>query len=193
VAAIPHVTSQVADTITVARAMPVAAMAPVALPLNFRPPGMRPALIQRLGSEKSATAFSNEVVEGSGKIFALAVLYRDLAARYTRLEAGALSAEASEELNVLVRDVENEVRVNLQAEVNRLNPILGEISGPAASTVVVWQDRAERLFRLAQTHDKVVSLLFAVTAGDSPETESSVSNGDMLNRACREMTSLVSR
>jgi hypothetical protein len=192
-AAIPHVTSHVTDTVTVSRSMSVAAIAPVVLPLDVRPPAMRPLLIQRLGGEKSATAFSNAVVEGAGKIFALAVLYRELAARYTPLEAAVLSAEACNRLGALVRDFENELRVNLQTEAGRLNPVLGEVSGPAASSAVAWQDRAERLFHLAQTHDRIVSLLFAVTAGTPPEKEASLSNPELLQRACREMTGLVSR
>jgi hypothetical protein len=191
-AAVPHAASQIADRVEVARGGARKCGGRRGRPGGCPPAAMRQQLIQRFGSEKTATAFSNGIVAGSGKIFALSVLYRDLATRYRRPKADALSAEHSQQLHALVRDIEKELQVNLKTESSSLNPIPGEISGPEINPGLIWQDRADRLFHLALTHDKIVSLLFAVTASNSPEMENSASNPDLLQRVYREMMSLVS-
>ncbi|MCU1258475.1 MAG: hypothetical protein JWO80_1360 [Bryobacterales bacterium] len=190
--AIPNAIDRVADSVTLPPAGKMSEVAGVQSSARIRPPRLRELLIERFGNEKSATDFSNDTLADSGKILALAVQYRELAMRYARAEADALPPECRRQLSALVQDVEHEIQLNLQGESRRLRPITGEITGPELNSAMAWQDRAEQLFRLALMHDRIVSLLFAVTGTDDPELEDSASDLDRLRRVSREIMSLVS-
>jgi hypothetical protein len=190
--AIPNTIDQVAETVTLPPAGKINRIDGVQPSVATRPPQLRQLLIERLGGEKNATAFSNDALVEAGKTLALATWYRELAQRYPRPQADALPAGSREQLNALVSAVEHDLLLNLEKETGRLESIHGEPFGlPLDMGDPAWENRAERLFHLALEHDQLVSLLFAVTSSEAAKPESSKANLDRLEQVDRAMTSIL--
>jgi hypothetical protein len=176
-ASIPNTRFQVADRLPPVPSMEESSGVPDSpgadsTAMETHPPLLREMLIRRLGTEMAATDFSNRALSASRKLFSLAVQYHELSKRYTRTEMEGLSPDVSERVLALVRAMEQSIAQEMWDQDELLKPLLGHRSRPVqAEPRKEWQDRADRAFELASAHDRILSVLFAVTSGKTPDEQ----------------------
>jgi len=171
-ASIAHVMFQVAD-----RVKPTSASKENTIVLdspgdNVPPerqlPLLRDLLIRRLGSEAAATDLSNRILSASRKLFALSVQYHELSKRYNGIQMDNLIPGLRPQVLTLAQQMEQSLAEELQSQDQMLRPLLADYPMPtSAKPSNTWQDRAASVFALTSAQDRILSLLFAVTAGES--------------------------
>lgn len=192
-AAMPYAIDLVSDR------MPAAPLAsgPVELPATARPVApaqLRKMLVERLGSEQAATDFANRVLADSGRLFALAVQYHELAKRYTAVEMESLSPEVRAQTVALAQQMNRAALEKLQTQERTLGalrqPGAAVPESPEAPTP--WQETAERVFRTASMYDRLIARLFAVTASGAEDHDTPERNLEQLESQRRELKRLLS-
>jgi hypothetical protein len=192
--AIPHALDQLTDRVAPASVTRLGEIdsARAGIAVTVQPPQLRDTLIRRMGGEEAATDFANRILSDSGKLFALAVQLHELAKRYSPAEMDAAPSSVSSKVAALVEQVDRAIVERLHAEDRMLSPVLGErSSGTSSEAGGPWQDRAQRVFRLASMHEKLLSRLFAVTGNNAEDGHTAEWNLRQLETVREELASLA--